>query len=202
MKIRPGRILMLLAMTACLFLTAACGGTAGPGGKPAGTTTAASPAGTTTAKPGGNGTEPTTVIVPGDTASGKSITVTMPEDWTQVADSAALIQYQKITHSFIVTIEPFTSDTLDGVVAEATGIYGTSFNGFKVTDGPDSLKIAGHDARSLTFTCELSGMDMKFRYFYVFEGDDLYVLSFADLANSFDSLEPEYAVILDSVEFK
>lgn len=128
------------------------------------------------------------------------LTVKMPEGWTEVEGSSVLIQYQKVTHNFIVKTENFSADTLDGVVEEALGIYQQSFADVKVVGKPETLSVAGLDARSLTFTCVVSDMDMKFRYVYMFVRSKLYTLTFGDLANSFDRLADEYDSILKSVE--
>ncbi len=156
--------------------------------------------------PAGNGEAatpaPVETVVPGDVASDAHISVQMPEGWNKVEGSSVLIQYQKITQSFLVKEENFAATTLDGVVEEALGIYKESFGDVVVTQGPEAITLDGVDARKLTFTCEVSSMDMKYMYVYVFIGERLYTLTFADLANSFDSLLTEYEAILGSVKIK
>ncbi len=174
---KRNRILLVLVLSVSLLLAAGCGGTASPAG-----TTEATPAPTVT--------------------SGKQLMVTMPEGWDKVEGSTSLHQYLKGTQSFIGQIEPFAAKTLDGVVDEATAIYAKSFTGYQLLEGPDSLKVGGLDARSLKITCKIAGMDMKYRYVYVFVGDDLYTLTFGDLASTFDNLAADQESILDNVEVK
>jgi hypothetical protein len=181
---KRNHILLILVLSVSLLLASGCGGTSSP----AGTTKATS--------------APTASVTQGTTASGKQLMVTMPEGWDKVVGSTSLYQYMKGTQSFIGQIEPFMAKTLDGVVDEATAIYAKSFSGYQLVKGPDSITVGGLDARSLQITCKIAGLDMKYRYVYVFVGDDLYALTFGDLASTFDNLAADQQSVLDSVEVK
>ena len=128
-----------------------------------------------------------------------NITVTMPEGWRKVEGSAVPIQYQNVTRSFIVKEEKFEASTLDEVVGEAKKIYEASFAKFAVTQDSEVCTVSGLEARKLCFTCEISDMELKYMYVYVFAGGRLYTLTFGDLANSFDQYIADYDTILSGV---
>lgn len=129
------------------------------------------------------------------------IMVTVPEGWEVVEGSVAPVQYMKGTASFIVKSEPFQSDTLDKVVAEALEIYKESFDNLQQQGQIETLLVDGKDARKNIFTCDFSGMSMKFEYIYLFVEKKVYVITFGDLASTFDSLSVDYETIVNQIKF-
>ena len=131
-----------------------------------------------------------------------SIEVTPPEGWAKNEGSVLPVHYMKGTASFMVKEEPFTSTTLDDVVKEALEIYKKSFDSVSVQGEAKTLTVDGKDARSLTFTCTVSNINMKYLYVYLFVADKTYVITFGDSAASFDSLSSDYETILNNIKFK
>ncbi len=101
----------------------------------------------------------------------------------------------------MVKEEKFGSETLDDVVNEAAAIYESAFDNFKITGEAEPYTIDEKDARKLTFTCTISGMNMKFLYVYLFAADKTFVITFGDLDTSFDALLADYDTILDNITF-
>ena len=131
-----------------------------------------------------------------------TIEVSPPEGWELNKDSVLPVHYMKNTASFMTKVEPFTSDTLDGVVDEALGIYKDTFDNLAVQGDVETITVDGKEAKKLLFTCTVSGADMKYLYVYLFVEGDVYVITFGDLADSFDSLSDDYTTILKDIKFK
>lgn len=131
-----------------------------------------------------------------------TIEITPPDGWTPVEGSVLDVQYMKNTASFMAKEEAFTGTTLDEIVSEAQEIYGNAFDNYTVTSGPETAEIDGREARTLTFTCKISGMSMKYLYAYVMVEGKTIVITFGDLETSFDSLSADYDTILGNIRFK
>lgn len=131
-----------------------------------------------------------------------TIEITPPQGWQAVEGSVLPVQYMKNTASFMVKEEPFTSDTLDGVVDEALEIYGKTFSDIAVQGETETTTMDGKEAKKLTFTCTISKMNMKYLYVYLFVEGKTYVITFGDLADTFDSLTADYETILENIQFK
>jgi len=131
-----------------------------------------------------------------------TIEITPPEGWTKNEGSVLPVHYMNGTASFMVKAEPFTGTTLDDVVKEALEIYQKSFENLNVQGEAEALTVDEKDARTLTFTCTVSKINMKFLYVYLFAADKTYVITFGDFADHFDSLSADYAAILDNIKFK
>ncbi|HEX3028110.1 MAG TPA: hypothetical protein VHT34_02115 [Clostridia bacterium] len=131
-----------------------------------------------------------------------AIEITPPQGWQAMEGSVLPVHYMKNTASFMVKEEPFTSDTLDGVVDEALEIYGKTFSNLAVQGETETTTIDGKDAKKLTFTCTISKMNMKYLYVYLLVEGKTYVITFGDLADTFDSLSADYETILNNIQFK
>ncbi|MGE4273713.1 MAG: hypothetical protein AB7E31_12710 [Desulfitobacterium sp.] len=131
-----------------------------------------------------------------------SIEISPPDGWKLMEGSVLPVHYMKNTASFMVKEEPFTSGTLDGVVDEALEIYKKTFDNLAVQGEVETITIDGKEAKKLTFTCVVSKMNMKYLYVYLFAEGKTYVITFGDLADSFDSLSADYTAILSNIEFK
>lgn len=131
-----------------------------------------------------------------------TIEVTPPEGWTAVEGSVLPVQYMKNTASFMVKEEKYTSTTLDAVVDESLKILQKAFDNFAVKGDTESITVDGKDAKKSTFTCEVSKLNMKFQYTYLFAGGKTYVITFGDMAESFDTLSTDYDSILNNIKFK
>ena len=129
------------------------------------------------------------------------ITVTLPEGWARVEGSVLEHQYMKGTASFMLKPENYTGETLDDVVAEALEILGGAFGQLETEGDPETITVDGRDARKVTFTCTVSGLEMKYTYVFVFVGDETYVFTFGDFAGTFDSLTADYDQILSGTKF-
>ncbi len=142
--------------------------------------------------------------VPAENGQKKKVTVeiTPPEGWEPVTGSVLAVQYMKNTASFMVKEENFSGGTPDAVVDEALGIYKKSFANLAVQGSAESVTIDGKEAKKLTFTCEISKMKMKYLYVYVPVEGKTQVITFGDLADSFDSLSADYETILKNIKFK
>lgn len=130
------------------------------------------------------------------------IGITPPAGWNPVADSVLQVQYMKKTASFMVKKEAFNSKSIDDVVKEAKEIFNSSFKEVKYIGETDKITVNGTDARKIVFTCNISGFQMKYEYVYLFAGGDIYVITFGDLAETFDSLSADYNQILKNITFK
>lgn len=131
-----------------------------------------------------------------------TVEITPPEGWTKNEDSVLPVHYMKGTASFMVKAEPFSGTTLDDVVKEALEIYKKSFDNVSVQGEVEALTVDEKDARSLTFTCSVSNINMKYLYVYLFAADQTYVITFGDSAENFDSLSADYTAILSNIKFK
>lgn len=130
-----------------------------------------------------------------------TIEITPPEGWTKNEGSVLPVHYMKGTASFMVKTEPFTSATLDEVVTEALDMYQKSFDNLSVVGEAEPSTVDEKDARTLTFTCTVSKMNMKYLYVYLFAADQCYVITFGDLESSFDALAADYEAILNGIRF-
>lgn len=129
------------------------------------------------------------------------IEITPPDGWTPVEGSVIPVQYMKGTASFMVKEEPFAGATLDEVVSEALEIYQGSFDNVTVQGEAEPFTVDGKDARTLTFTCTISNLNMKFLYVYLFAADKTFVITFGDQESTFDSLTGDYETILSNIRF-
>ncbi|NYB73436.1 hypothetical protein HZF24_04715 [Sedimentibacter hydroxybenzoicus DSM 7310] len=137
-----------------------------------------------------------------DQATELDIVVALPDGWKPVEGSVLEHQYMKNTAGFMIKTENFSGDTLDDVVSEALDIFGRQFDNFAVQGDVEDITISGLEAKKLTFTCEVSKMEMKYTSVYLFAEDETYALTFGDLADSFDSLAADYEAILNGIQFK
>ena len=148
-----------------------------------------------------------TAAAPADTSAVKpdggsmTIEITPPDGWEPMTGSVLAVHYMKNTASFMAKEEPFTGTTLDEILGEAQAIYGNAFDNFTVTGGPEPATIDGREAKTLTFTCEISGMTMKYLYAYVIVDGKTFVITFGDLESSFDSLSADFDTILSEIRF-
>lgn len=143
-------------------------------------------------------TEETTVsAVPADV----KITADMPDGWEPVEGSVAVLQYMKQTSSFIVTKENyFKSTDPDEIVTEAKAVFSKSFDNVVYEGDPETLKVAGQDARQIVFTCDISNMPFKYRIVYLSVGGNVFSFLFADLAENFDGMTSDYDAILAGIQ--
>lgn len=130
------------------------------------------------------------------------IKITPPSGWNPVAGSVLPVQYQKNTASFMVKKEPFQGKNLDDVLGEAKKAFEKSFDKVRYDGDAQSLTVDGQDARKIVFTGVVSGMNMKYECVYLFKGKDVYVITFGDLANTFDALSADYKQILADIRFE
>lgn len=131
------------------------------------------------------------------------ITITPPEGWEPVEGSTVPVQYLKNTASFIVKNEDFfSSKDLDVVVEEAKAAFSDTFDNVQYLGDVETATIDGKDARILQFTCEVSGMSMKYKYAYLVADGVVYAITFGDLAATFDSLSADYDTILADIKFE
>ncbi|MGE5423458.1 MAG: hypothetical protein ACM3QW_09355 [Ignavibacteriales bacterium] len=144
------------------------------------------------------GTQPSPTT---STAEAK-ITITPPSGWEPVAGSVIPVQYMKNTASFMVKQEPFSGNTVDDVVKEAQKIFEKSFEDVAYVSEIETITVGGLDARKIVFTCTISNMQMKYEYVYLFVGQDVYAITFGDLATTFDSLSADYEQILKDIRFE
>lgn len=138
------------------------------------------------------------------TAAPVDVTVTadMPDGWEPVEGSVAVLQYMKNTSSFIVTKERyFKSTKLDEIVSEAKGVFSKSFDNVVYEGDPETLTVAGQDARQIVFTCDISDMAFKYRIVYISVGGNVFSFLFADLTESFDGMKDDYDAILAGIQF-
>ncbi len=157
-------------------------------------------------KDGGNQSED---IVPAEEAANAveiadevKISIVPPEGWKPVEGSVLQVHYGNETASFMVKTESFPVDSLDSVVEEAKDIFTSTFDDVQYIGEPERITIDGKDARKFTFTCEVSSMKMKFEYAYLYVGNEVYAITFGDLADHFDSLISDYEKILSDIKFE
>ena len=131
-----------------------------------------------------------------------SIEITPPEGWTKNEESVIPLHYLNGTASLMIKEEPYSGNTLDAVLTEALDMFGDSFTNFKTVGDIESLTVDGKDAKKMTFTAAFAGIEMTFDYIFLFVGNDVYVITFSDFADSFDTLADDFEAILQSVRFK
>jgi hypothetical protein len=137
----------------------------------------------------------------GEAGGAVNISVTPPAGWEPVAGSVLPVQYLKGTASFMVKEEAFPGENIDAVVEKAKSSFESAFDNVQYVGEPEAVTVDGMDARKLIFTCEVSGMNMKYEYVYLFAGNDVYAITFGDLADSFDTLASDYETILGDITF-
>lgn len=129
------------------------------------------------------------------------IEVSPPAGWEPIAGSVIPVQQMKNTASFMVKPENYSGETLDDVADEALEIFKGTFDNVSVIGDVETLTVDGKDARTFTFTCTVSKLDMKFQYVFIFVADKTYVITFGDMADTFDSLSADYEEILNNIKF-
>ncbi len=130
------------------------------------------------------------------------ISITPPDGWTPVEGTVLAAQYMKNTASFMVTHEVYFSSTdLDEIVTQAKGMFTDSFDKVEFAGDTETLTVDGNDARRFIFTCEVSGMAMKYQYIYVLVGDNVYSLLFGDLAATYDDISADSEQIIADIKF-
>ena len=130
-----------------------------------------------------------------------TITAEVPDGWEPVDGSVAILQYLKVTSSFIVTEEKyFKSDKLDEIVIEAKDVFSKTFDNVVYEGDPETITVAGQEARQFVLTCDISDMSFKYRIIYVSAGGRIFSFLFADLAETFDGMTGEYDEILAGVQ--
>ncbi len=136
-----------------------------------------------------------------ESSSSPKISITLPEGWSSVDGSSLDVQYMKNSASFILKKESFSGKDLKSVDDEMMQIYTDSFEDVKIVSGPDRIEIDGKEAHKIVCTASISGYDMKYEFVSFFVGKDNYVVTFGDLASSFDSLADDYDTILQGIHF-
>ncbi len=181
------KISLLITVIMMLALFASCG-TKG------GTTTTGASGATGTSGAAASSNDSTTAAP----AASEKLNVTVPAGWVKNEASVLEHQYAKNTASFMVKKENYTQKTLSGVVTEAEGIFKNSFDEYKAV-GTEDIKIAGRDAKKLTFTCKMSKLSMKYMYVFIFVNNEANVITFGDQTSTFDSLSSDFETILDGL---
>ncbi|HUM83910.1 MAG TPA: hypothetical protein PLN48_09040 [Lachnospiraceae bacterium] len=133
--------------------------------------------------------------------SSVTVRVQMPEGWEKVSGSVLDVQYLKGTASFLVKEEDFGGANLDDAVKAAEEIFSASFDGYTRSGEPEAISVDEKDARKLTFTCSVSSMKMKYCCIYLYAGDRLFAMTFADLADTFDEIVPDIEQIQENIRF-
>lgn len=130
------------------------------------------------------------------------VSVTLPDGWKAVEGSSIEYHYMKNTASFMVKEETlYRGDTLDKVADEAIEIFKKSFNNLELVGNREQIKVGGFDAVKLSFTCEVSKINMKYTYVYLFLNNKVCAITFGDKVDTFDSLSQDYTYILDHISF-
>lgn len=130
------------------------------------------------------------------------ISISPPSGWEPVAGSVLPVQYLKNTASFMVKKENFSGKTVDDVVKQAKEGFQKVFEKVMYEGETKTITVDSLDARKIVFTCTVSGIQMKYEYVYLFVGENVYAITFGDLANTFDSLSADYEQILKDIRFK
>lgn len=131
-----------------------------------------------------------------------AITVTVPDGWTKVDGFGLAAQYAKVTASFMVIQEVyFSSNDLDEIVLQAQSVFSASFDNVVYIGDVKTLTLDGYDARQFILTCDFSGITMKYEYNYVRIGEQIYSVIFADLASTYDDLNPDFEQIRNNIQF-
>lgn len=131
-----------------------------------------------------------------------AIEISPPEGWKPMEGSVLPVHYMKSTASFMVKEERFQSTELDAIVTEALGIYQKSFDNVAVVGDVETITVDGKEAKKLIFTCTVGKLEMKYLYVYLLVEGRTYVITFGDLANTFDTLSADYEAILSNIGFK
>lgn len=144
---------------------------------------------------------------PGNTSDKKTqgevkVVITPPAGWNPVQGSVLPVQYLKNTASFMAKKENFTGKNIGDVVKEAKEIYSRSFKDVKYVGEVENITIDGKEAGKIIFTCNISNMQMKYEYVYLFVDEKVYVITFGDLEKTFDSLSADYEKILNDIKFE
>lgn len=130
------------------------------------------------------------------------VSVTLPNGWKAVEGSSIEHHYMKNTASFMIKEETlFQGDTLDKVADEAIEIFKRNFNNVELVGNREKIKVGGFDAVKLSFTCEVSKINMKYTYVYLFLNNKVCAITFGDKVDTFDSLSQDYTYILDNISF-
>jgi len=130
-----------------------------------------------------------------------NIVISPPEGWEAVEGSVLPVHYSKNTASFMVKQEGFRGATIDEVVQEAKSAFDSAFDNVTYIN-EENIKVDGKEAKKIVFTCEVSKMQMKFEFVYLFVGSNVYAITFGDLADTFDSLTSDYEKILEAISFQ
>jgi hypothetical protein len=138
----------------------------------------------------------------GQTQKEIKIEILPPSGWEPVEGSVLPVQYMKSTSSFMVKKEDFQSKAIDDVVSKAKETFESAFGKITYIGEPESIMIDGNDARKIIFTCEVSNMQMKYEYVYLFAGGSVYAITFGGPSDTFDSLSADYDQILTDIRFK
>ncbi len=127
--------------------------------------------------------------------------VTVPEGWNPVEGSVLPVQYMKNTSSFMIKTENYGTKNLNEIVTKSLEIFSSAFTDVKQIGNAQDLKIDGYDAKAMTFTAKVSGLEMKYMYVYTVVEGELYAITFGDLSTSFDKLTTDYETILKNITF-
>lgn len=130
-----------------------------------------------------------------------TINLSVPDGWEPVEGSVILAQYMKNTASFMIKIESSLNGSVDDIIEQVMSIFENTFDNVKYEGDIETTAVGGNDARSITFTCEVSGMEMKYKYLYTVLEEKTYVITFGDCKDTYDQLQNDYDMILESIEF-
>jgi hypothetical protein len=162
--------------------------------------------GDSTGNPGGGSTTaPSTSRVNSPITVGPVIAqvrVTVPDGWKAVEKATVPAQYLKDGVTFIAKTESYATTELDPTLNQALTAYKSAFANVAVQGQTQTLKVDGHDARKLVFTCEVASMKMKYINVFTRVGGQTWVITFGGGADSFDKLEADYQAILDKIKFE
>jgi len=129
------------------------------------------------------------------------ITVSMPDGWEKNESSVLEHQYMKGTSSFMLKSEPFEGTDLYDIVDQAKEIYSNTFDNVTYIGSTKDIEINENPAKTIVFTADIAGLEMKYMYAYTIINGEVYVATFGDLASTFDSLQSDYDAILASIEY-
>lgn len=182
----------MLAAAAVLALLSAC----------APQSSTASPAATAAPDAGGQAAQAAVQTASETPTRTVQAEITPPEGWEAVAGSVLPVHYMKETASFMVKEEALQSDTPDGLIAEAKDIFESAFDKVSYVGDTEALTVDGYDARKFVFTCEISGLPMKYEYVYLLAGGTVWAVTFGDTTESFDTHAADYEQILSELRFR
>lgn len=90
-----------------------------------------------------------------------TITAEVPDGWAPVDGSVAILQYLKVTSSFIVTEEKYFRATNSmRSSSEAKDVFSKTFDNVVYEGDPETITVAGQDARQFVLTCDIK-IDMS-----------------------------------------